>query len=66
MSPSKSSTHWFLHADVTDTVGTTTITVHVKGNLVKMHVDKLKRGKFLQLENCNVRGRSDYEKGDSD
>ena len=66
MSPSKSSTHWFLHADVTDTVGTTTITETVKGNLVKTHVDKLKREKFLHLENCNVRGQSDYDKGDSD
>ena len=66
MSPSKSPTHWFFHADVTDTVGTTTITVTVKGNLVKTHVDKLKRGKFLRLENFSVRGRSDYDKGDSD
>ena len=60
MSPSKSPTHWFFHADVTDTIGTTTITVTVKGNFVKTHVDKLKRGNF------SVKGRSDYDKGDSD
>ena len=46
MSLSKSSTHWFLHVDVTDTVGTMTITVIVKENLVKTHVDKLMRGEF--------------------
>ena len=39
MSPSKSPTHWFFHVDVTDIVGTTTIIVTVKGNLVKTHVD---------------------------
>ena len=33
---------------------------------MKTHVNKLKRGKFLWLENFNVRGRSNYEKGDSD
>jgi hypothetical protein len=66
MSPSKSPTHWFFHADVTDTFGTTTITVIVKENLVKTHVDKLKRGRFLQLENFSVRGWSDYDKGYSD
>ena len=64
MSPSKSPTHWFFHADVTDIVGTMTITVNLKG--VKMHVNKLKRGKFLRLENFSVRGWSDYDKGDSD
>ena len=66
MSPSKSPTHWFLHVDIMDIVGTTTITVTVKGNLVKTHVDTLKRGKFLRMENFNVRSRSDYDKGDSD
>ena len=49
MSPSKSSTHWFFYADVTNIVGTTTITVIVKGNLVKTHVNKLKRGKFFAI-----------------
>ena len=29
-------------------------------------MDKLKRGKFLRLENFSVRGWSDYDKGDSD
>jgi hypothetical protein len=65
MSPSKSPTHWFFHAYVTDTVGTTTIIIIVKENLVKTHVDKLKRGKFLWLENFSVRGRLYYDKGDS-
>ena len=54
------------HAYVTDIVGTTTINVIVKENLVKTHVDKLKKRKFLQLENFSVRGQSDYEEGDSD
>ena len=53
------------HADVTDTVGTTTITVTLKENLIKMHVDKLNREKFLRLENSSVRGRFDYDKGES-
>ena len=48
------------------TVGTTTITETVKENLVKTHVNKLKRGKFLRLENFSVRGRSNYDNGDSD
>ena len=48
MSPLKSPTHRFFHADVTDTVGTKTMTVNVNINLVKMYVDKLKRGKFLR------------------
>ena len=43
-----------------------TVIVIVKGNLVKTHVDKLKRGKFLWLENFSVGGWSDYDKGDSD
>ena len=49
ISPSISPTHYFFHADVTDTVGTTTITKTVKENLVKTHVDKLKRGKFVAV-----------------
>ena len=66
ISPLKSPTHWFFHANVTDIVGTTTIIIIVKENLVKTHVDKLKRGKFLRLENFRVRGRSYYDKGDPD
>ena len=66
MSPSKSPTYWFFHADVTDVVGITTITIIAKGNLVKTHVDKLKRGIFLRLEKFSVRGRSDYDKENSD
>ena len=66
MLPSKSPSHWFFYADVTDTFGITTIIEPVKENLVKMHVDKLKRGKFLRLENFSVRGQSDYDKGDLD
>jgi hypothetical protein len=46
MSPSKSPTHWFFYADVMDTVGITTIIVIVKENLVKTHVNKMKREKF--------------------
>jgi hypothetical protein len=66
LSPSKSPSHWFFHVDVMDTVGTTTITVNVQENLVKTHVDKLKKRKFLLLKNFNIRGQSYYDKGDSD
>jgi hypothetical protein len=66
MSPSKSPTHWFFYAYVTDTIGTTTIIIIVKKTLVKTHVDKLKRKMILWLENFSVRGRSYYDKGDSD
>ena len=66
MSTSKFPTRWFFHADVTDTIGITTITVTMKENLVKTHVNKRKRENFLRLQNFSVRGRSNYDKGDSD
>ena len=37
-----------------------------EGKLVKTHVETLKRGEFLRLENFGVRSRSDYDKRDSD
>ncbi len=46
-SPFKSVVFSYLHANVIDTMGTTTITLNIKGGLIKTHAKFLKKGLFL-------------------
>jgi hypothetical protein len=55
----------YLHADVIDIVGTTTITVSIRGSLIKTHVEFIKKGCFLRLKNFFVKAKKNYDKGDS-
>jgi hypothetical protein len=43
---SKSVAFSYLHANVIDTMGTTTITISIKGVLIKTHVEFIKKGFF--------------------
>jgi hypothetical protein len=45
-------------------MGTTTIIVKIKGGLIKTHVEFIKKGCFLQLENFFMKAKTDYDKGD--
>jgi hypothetical protein len=56
----------YLHVDVIDTMGTTTITVNIRGGLIKTHVEFIKKGCFLQLEIFSMKVKTYYDKGDSD
>jgi hypothetical protein len=47
-------------------VGTTIITVNIKGVLIKKHVEFKKKGCFLQLQNFFVKAKTKYDKGDFD
>ncbi len=54
----------YLHANVIDFMGTTTINVSIKGALIKTHSKLIEKGNFL-LENFSVKAKSNYDKGDS-
>jgi len=49
-SSTKIITYFYLHANVIDYVGTTTITINIKGTLINTHFELIKKGKFFQLE----------------
>ncbi len=55
----------YLHVNVIDTMDTTTIIVNIKRGLIKTHVDLIKKGCFLRLENFFMKVKTDYDKGDS-
>ncbi len=55
----------YLHADIIDTMGTTTIIVNIKGGLIKTHAEFIKKGCFLRLENFSMKVKTYYDKGDS-
>ncbi len=52
----------YLHANPIDTIGTTTITISIKGNLTKTHVEFIKKCCFLWLENLSLKAKVDYDK----
>ncbi len=56
----------YLHVDVIDIVRTTTITVNIKGGLIKTHSKFIKKGSFLRLKFFFVETKTNYEKGGSD
>jgi hypothetical protein len=56
----------YLHANFINIVGTTTITIIIKGGLIKTHAKFIKKGCFLQFENFFVKAKIDYDKGDFD
>jgi hypothetical protein len=41
----------YLHANVIDYVGTTTITINIKGTLMKTHFELIKKGIFFAIGN---------------
>jgi hypothetical protein len=45
-------------------MGTTTITINIKGALIKTHSKLIKKRNFL-LENFSIKAKSNYDKGDS-
>jgi hypothetical protein len=49
-SPTKSITYSYLHVDVIDFVGTTTITINIKGVLMETHSKLIKKGYFTISE----------------
>ncbi len=55
----------YLHANVIDTVGTTIITVIIKGGLIKTHIEFIKKVCFLKLTNLFMKAKIHYNKGDS-
>jgi hypothetical protein len=55
----------YLHVDVIDIMGTTTITVNIKGGLIKTHVKFTKKCCFLRLEIFSMKAKTNYDKGDS-
>jgi hypothetical protein len=62
----KSIVYSYLHANVIDSVGTTTIIVNIKGALIKTHSKLIKKGNFLRLENFSIKAKFDYDKRDLD
>jgi hypothetical protein len=46
-------------------VGTTTITISIKGILIKTHSELIKKGNFLRLEIFSIKAKSNFDKGDS-
>jgi hypothetical protein len=58
---SKSVVFSYLHANVIDNVGTTTIIVSIRGGLIKTHVEFIKQCCFLQSENFFVKAKRDYD-----
>jgi len=65
-SPFKLMAFSYLHVDVIDIVRTTTITVNIKGGLIKTHSKFIKKGSFLRLKFFFVETKTNYEKGGSD
>jgi hypothetical protein len=61
---SKSMAFSYLHSNFIDIMGTTTITVNIKGGLIETHAEFIKKGSFLQLENFSVKVKTYYDKGD--
>jgi hypothetical protein len=59
-SPSKFMVFAYLHANVFDAVGTTTITISIKEGLIKTHVKFIKKGYFLQLENFSMKAKRNF------
>jgi hypothetical protein len=52
----------YLHANIIDNVGTTTIIISIRGGLIKTHVEFIKKCCFLQLEKFFVKAKRDYDK----
>jgi hypothetical protein len=65
-SPFKFVAFSYPHAYAIDIVGTTIITVNIKGCLIKTHVEFIKKGFFLWLKNFFVKAKTNYDKGDFD
>ncbi len=61
----KSIVYSYLHANVIDSVGNTTIIISIKGALIETHFKFIKKGNFLRLENFSIKAKSNYDKGDS-
>jgi hypothetical protein len=59
-SPSKFMVFSYLHANVFDIVGTTTITISIKEGLIKTHVKFIKKRYFLQLENFSMKAKRNF------
>jgi len=56
----------YLHANVIDFVGTTTIIINIKGTFIKTHSKLIKKGNFLWLECSFFKAKSNYDKGNLD
>jgi hypothetical protein len=65
-SPLKFLAFSYLHAYVINNVGTTIITINIKGGLIKTHVEFIKKGCFFTIGIFFVKAKTDYDKGDSD
>ncbi len=64
-SPTKFITYSYFHVDVIDFVGTTTIIISMKVVLIETHSKLIKKGYFT-LDFFFVKGKFNYDKGDSD
>jgi hypothetical protein len=58
----KSIVYSYLHANVIDFVGTTTIIISIKGTLIKTHSKLIKKGNFFRLEFFYIKAKSNYDK----
>jgi hypothetical protein len=54
----KSVAFSYFHIDVIDTMGTTTITVNIRGGLIKTNVEFIKKKLFLWLVNFFFEGQN--------
>jgi hypothetical protein len=57
-SPFKSMAFSYLHANVIDIVGTTIITINIKGGLIKTHVEFIKKNCFFMVGKLLYEGQN--------
>jgi hypothetical protein len=55
----------YFHVDIINIVGTTTITISIKGGLIKTHVEFIKKGFFYGYF-FFVKAKTNYDKGGFD
>lgn len=60
----KVAPYLYLHANVIDLHGFTTITMTIGGVLINFHLDKFVKGKHLRIKNFFMRTHANFEKGD--
>ena len=59
-------TNEILRADLTDTKGELTITLNIRGNLIKQHEEKIVPGKAICIKNFKIVAKTDYDHGESE
>jgi hypothetical protein len=62
----KVAPYLYLHVNVIDLHGFTTITMTIGGVLINFHLDKFVKGKHLRIEIFFMRTHANFEKGDLD